>query len=247
MGLFLICVIVSFVYIFFFSNGSEDFEKESTALNQENFIGENALENSTSEDSSFNEEIILSDPRDNLSVLYWYEMPIPYHFASGYECDKIRKGRVEYAFKLLSQATKGNISFVENFSTDKGIEIKCLQELVGEGEREDRKEKKFAVAGEGGITEYSGNRIISGSFSLYQINPEYEYCKGYPGTELHEILHVFGMDHVTDRVSIMNSQRGYGLACQLIDDEIDSCLKYLYGKLNPEYTCKKAPFLNLVG
>ncbi len=178
----------------------------------------------------------IPDPREDLPILFWEEVPIKYHYREGYECDKKRKDRIEYALDIIRGDSRQNITFIEDNNYDGGIEIICSDILVGE-DKEDE-----ATAGET-LLYTIGNEITNAEITIYQINPKYEYCKGYPTTEVHELLHAFGIDHITGRASIMNYIRGHGQECTYMDDKIKDCLKYIYGGLKDETACKKIPFM----
>lgn len=183
---------------------------------------------------------IIKDPRENMSFLYWGSNQIPYHFSEEYPCLDERRSRIFYAFKIINQDTMRNVSFYEENSSS-GIEINCFENLVGA----EKQGKNSATAGEATITEAFNHKIVSAEINLYKINPDYEYCKGYPTTEVHELLHVFGIDHIIGRASILNEKRGHGQECTYLDEEIISCLRYIYGDLNNDYSCKGIPFYEL--
>jgi len=92
------------------------------------------------------------------------------------------------------------ISFYPTIS-DPDIEITCSEE-----NKPGINEKHF-VAGEGGAKEIIQtnrfNIITEGVILLYENNDLRTIDCDYPNVELHELLHVFGFDHVNNKKSIM--------------------------------------------
>jgi len=142
---------------------------------------------------------------------------ISYKFHDGCSQEKIIN--MENAFSIISEKTK-TISFY-NTNSDADIEITCSEE-------ESQKTKNTFVAGEGGPTEFYNNTIypliVKGTIILYK--PKYETSKcSEPIVELHELLHVFGFEHLDKKDSIMYPY----LDCnQKLDDEFIEYLVALY-------------------
>ena len=111
------------------------------------------------------------------------------------ECTEEKKERLERAFFIIEDETK-----IINFypSTDEfNSDI-----LVGCSEHSYETEKNTFIAGEGGPTKILNLTfypvILKGKILLYQ-----ESSCEYPITELHELLHVFGFEHINDSEKIM--------------------------------------------
>ncbi len=111
------------------------------------------------------------------------------------ECVKVRRDAMIEAFDIFAE--KMNlISFYEVENKDVAdIQVGCSDEYIEIGER-------LFVAGEGGPSRIINTSVFKtiekGKIILYN-NPQCDY----PVVELHELLHVFGFDHVDDPSSIM--------------------------------------------
>ena len=116
------------------------------------------------------------------------------------ECDEKKEERVEEAFSILHEKTE-ILSFETADEEDADILIGCSEESY-------EKEENLFVAGEGGPTKIVNSSlypiILKGKVLLYD---DKKYGKksrcDYPVTELHEIIHVFGFDHINDSSKIM--------------------------------------------
>jgi len=110
------------------------------------------------------------------------------------ECTQSKKDKFENALFLISDKTK-IITFYTTNENDADILVGCSKDSY-------EQEKNVFVAGEGGPTEYFTSKfypiIKKGKVLLY----EEDKCD-YPVTELHELLHVFGFDHINDSKMIM--------------------------------------------
>jgi len=143
-------------------------------------------------------------------------------------CNEIEKDRMNRAFNEISLEVP-KISFKET-STNPDIKIIC-SESAEPGKSID--EEHF-IAGEGGAKQIiktgKFNIITNGEILLYE-NSKIETIKcDYPNVEIHELLHVFGFDHINDQRSIM-----YPLieSCeQKLDRSIINELNRLYSQKN---------------
>lgn len=198
--------------------------------NNINPTNQNQSEDEEVEPLSYETEIIKTG--DNSEYPYWKSLPIHYYFSNESSCNKEQKERLLYGFRIITRETDDAISFYEERS-DKSIEIDCYPELIDE--------EGFAVAGEGASYFEDSKEIVFGTIDLYYVDcSEYECQGGYPDTEIHEILHTLGFDHVTDRRSIMNA-RGDGVNREL-DLEVINCLKRIYFK-DKTYICERVKFM----
>lgn len=133
------------------------------------------------------------------------------------DCDKQKTDRLNSAFLIISNSTEIiNFTQIDN-ENDSDILVGCSKESY-------QKEESFFVAGEGGPTKFINldpyPLILKGKISLYEKNS----CS-YPITELHEIFHVFGFNHVNDSRKIMYP---YVNCKQRIDQELINKIKILY-------------------
>jgi len=141
-------------------------------------------------------------------------------------CDEKKSDNMVRAFDELSK----NVNTLIFYPTvsDADINITCS---------EDNKpgiEEKHFVAGEGGAKEIiqTGrfNVITQGVILLYDNNKIKTIDCDYPNVELHELMHVFGFDHVNDEKSLMYP------FIESCDQKLDSLLideiKKLYSQKN---------------
>lgn len=120
------------------------------------------------------------------------------------ECTPSQIASVGEAFSILSERTQV-LSFYRTASvwTDADIIIKCSEqskELDSESEN-----KRTFIAGEGGPTQFLElspySLIKQGEVQLF--SSKYIAQCDEPLVEIHELLHVFGYDHITDKSSIL--------------------------------------------
>lgn len=134
------------------------------------------------------------------------------------DCDLERKNKVLEAFQIISKETQV-ISFYEAQLAPM-IAIYCSQE---KGE----KRNNSFVAGEGGPNKVIEldlyPLIIDGKIYLYDSRSK-DDCK-YPIVELHELMHVFGFDHISNKSTILYP---YVDCDQRITKDIIDKLKELY-------------------
>ncbi len=147
---------------------------------------------------------------------------ISYNIAS--DCSEEKKDRMIEAFNELKNKV-GIISFYSDFNNP-DIEVSCSENT------KHSIEKEYFIAGEGGAKEIiqTGryNVITQGVILLYGEKKGIE-CD-WPNIELHELLHVFGFDHSSDKNSLMFQ---YLESCsQKLDESIINTLKELYSKEN---------------
>lgn len=116
------------------------------------------------------------------------------------ECDDEKTERVKSAFSIIHKET-GVISFRIGSEEDADILVGCSLESY-------QKEENIFIAGEGGPTKIVNSSlypiILRGKVMLYKESPHGEVQKcDSPVTELHELFHVFGFDHINDSTKIM--------------------------------------------
>jgi len=137
------------------------------------------------------------------------------YFIMDCELDKI--SRLNQAFFIIENETK-IITFREIYSKeDADITVSCSAESL-------ETEKNVFISGEGGPTKFLNLSIypliLKGKVILY----EKSSCN-YPITELHEIFHVLGFDHINDSKKIMYP---YVDCKQRIDLELINSLIRIY-------------------
>ena len=136
-------------------------------------------------------------------------------------CSSSKMTRVERAFSILEEETQ-ILSFHTSNEGDAEILVACSPD-------EYEKEKNIFIAGEGGPTKTINTSmpvIVRGKVILYdQDNIHGDVECDYPVTELHEILHVFGFNHINDSAKIMYP---YVECDQIIGKEFIDYLQELY-------------------
>ncbi|MDP3027533.1 MAG: CARDB domain-containing protein [Nanoarchaeota archaeon] len=140
------------------------------------------------------------------------------------DCSNEKKSRMTEAFEELKD--KVGIIIFYPVSDNPDIEVSCSEAT------KHSIEKDYFIAGEGGAKEIiqTGryNVITQGVILLYGEKKGIE-CD-WPNVELHELLHVFGFDHSSDKNSLMFQ---YLESCsQKLDESIINSLKELYSKEN---------------
>jgi len=178
------------------------------------------------EEQIYEEQIITGESNPNF--FYFPDRNISYSLNSSSWCEYERFSRIQRAFSIIENETEGLLSF--NFElVDGDIIFSCPEN-----------DSEFGnSAGIGGPVYYEGYRdIVWGEISLFPYWEDEVICESFPTLEIHEILHVFGFDHVDNNQSIMSE--GFDeltidedgdfqdYACQEIDIEIIDCLKNIY-------------------
>lgn len=131
-------------------------------------------------------------------------------------CSSRKKTNMVYAMFLLSNATQ-ILSFYPEEKSNADVLIGCSVVSYSE-------EKNAFVAGEAKPTGY----INLSYYPLIQkgkIILSKEFDCDYPILEMHELLHVFGFDHVNDKSNIMYPYADCNLR---LDSKIANMLKSLY-------------------
>jgi len=133
------------------------------------------------------------------------------------ECDGEKISRLKEAFSIIENETKIIKFYQTNDEDNADIHVGCSKNAF-------ETEKNVFVAGEGGPTKFLNlslyPAILQGKIILYE-----ESSCDYPITELHEIFHVFGFEHVNDSLKIMYP---YVNCRQRIDPELINMLIELY-------------------
>ncbi|MDD5191631.1 MAG: CARDB domain-containing protein [Candidatus Nanoarchaeia archaeon] len=145
-------------------------------------------------------------------------------YSIGSDCSEEEKNNMIEAFNEL-QNKVGVISFSPKAS-EPDIEVSCSESI------KNSIEKEYFIAGEGGAKEIiqTGryNVITQGVILLYGEKKGVK-CD-WPNVELHELLHVFGFAHSSDKNSLMYP---YLESCdQKLDESIINNIRELYSKEN---------------
>lgn len=179
-------------------------------------------------DQKQNTEEIKKSPSDNqdqylhTNKLHFDHMPITYYFSDPLltnkkdrkKCPNHQIQRLKKAFSEIETRTEALISFKE-VEKEGDIAVNCYGVATSD--------QFHTLSGEGGYKSQE-NIIISGELNFYV----HRNCGNYPDLELHEILHVFGFNHVDDKNSIMYPEQ---IKCDgKVDDLITEELIKIYMK-----------------
>ena len=148
---------------------------------------------------------------------------ISYRIEDG--CEIIKKERMISAFNELSKQV--NIISFHEVSEEPDIEVSCTKK------EKSFENKDYFIAGEGGAKEIvqtgAYNVITGGVILLYESQKKSIKCD-YPNVEMHELMHVFGFNHSTNKNNLMYP---YLESCnQVLDDSLIKELKRLYSQEN---------------
>lgn len=170
----------------------------------------------------------------------WLEMPLTYNVDA--QCGDYESNRVDRAFSEIMNATggvvrfkkvasSGNISVHCQFLTDcYHLDIKRVGNYRIINESICEHEKGIAQ-----INDFNGPIINKADITLYGLAGFAESGKlnemsgfavgscGYPNTEIHEILHTFGIGHSSDPKSIMYPVSDEFTGYRAADPLADSC------------------------
>ena len=111
-------------------------------------------------------------------------------------CNSGKENKMKQAFSIITSRTEKLIKFYPTEEAMADILVGCSPDSY-------EKEENIFVAGEGGPTKIinsSFSVIMNGKVLLY--NESKSTCDE-PILELHELLHVFGYDHIGDKTKIM--------------------------------------------
>jgi len=141
-------------------------------------------------------------------------------------CDAKKRGRVISAFDELSY----NVNIIKFYESQENPDI----EVICDKEKETNVNDDHFIAGEGGANEIiqtgKFNVINKGLILLYDNSDLRTLECSYPNVELHELMHVFGFDHSSNKESLMYP---YLDSCnQKLDNSIIEKLNSLYSQPN---------------
>lgn len=165
-----------YLYENYLSSEVNQFVSQANNMNGKNLV------NVSSNVSQF-----YSNMRFNHNDLSYYINP---------NCEIEKRERMKQAFAIVNIKTEDLIKFYPTTEANADILVGCSADSY-------EKEENIFVAGEGGPTKIinsSYSVIMKGKVLLY--NDSRSICDK-PILELHELLHVFGYDHIKDNTKIM--------------------------------------------
>ena len=205
----------------------ETMEEEEIAID-ENITEEIVEEVSTKEKTDVSESE--DDDKFKTEGLHWTHMPITYNIFNpshyGVDCGPYESNKIRKGFSRIQNDTNGVVHFkeIENLE-DADIVVSCAY-IKGCYEYNAKQVGDYIYytesicgydKGIATITESEGNNILKAEIVMVGLfgfsetrNKEasgfYIGSCGHPSTEIHEILHAFGYEHVNDDNSIMYFQ-----------------------------------------
>ena len=164
------------------------------------------------------QEDALEDQYSNVEELHWGHMPLTYNFDN---CTERSIKKVEEAMDYIHQEVNG-ISFERIYSEDEDIIFMCEEDF-----KEEITEKNVLAEALPYLHTYQENLIIYGDVWIYP----FELCIGSrPVLEIHEILHLFGLEHNEDPYAVRDIMGKWDFSCfQEISDEDKEFLRGIYG------------------
>ncbi len=141
----------------------------------------------------FNEEVYFEDQFPNTNEFHWDHMPITYDIDS---CRKTFGGRmmkdIENSFIFISNRTD-NVILFEEYSSGIEADITFICDIGGIETNNFRGDGTFVTEAEAAIYEYPGTNIFAPS-EIY-IYATYDCLGERPTLIIHEILHLFNLEH----------------------------------------------------
>lgn len=210
--IFIIILIIGLAFLIF-----NNFNKDKIV-----FKNSKIIKISSKDYKNDNDIIYSSTSKDeflNNSEKHWWHMPVTYVFFKGVneknftKCSDNQIERLKMAFEIIKNSTNGSVKFKEE-KIYGDIFIFCYNAS--------KPKEDHIVEGEAKI-KIIKNVIAGGEIYFYS----HLNCGGWPDTEIHEILHLFGYEHVKNNNSIMNPE---SKICDLnkIDKEIINDLNKVY-------------------
>jgi hypothetical protein len=164
--------------------------------------------NNISQEKSINQ---FSDPFNKSDQIHWSHIPITYSLENQKDCGSQEIQRIKRAFEVIKNETDGKVSFIET-NTLGDIQITCHKASVEYDWSKNSEGYRALAESTYYLEEDTYPKVISyGTIDFYDTleNRVSSNCKTYPDTEIHEILHLFGFDHVNEKYNIMNPVQIY--------------------------------------
>ena len=200
--------------------------------------------------------VLIGEEFSDIDLPHFTEFPITYSYAD--TCIGPIVPRIEWAFEILENDTEQLLSF-EQVIGNADIKFICNPDVRVEGDS--YTDITSIIFGETEILEYEGSVIEKTQIEFWGVkeNTRPPACQKFPNLEVHEILHAFGLDHeYGNRYSIMASLGSECIAKDTpitlhstgetfipedkVDDNIISCLKYIYSNGEKGGLCEKVKF-----
>lgn len=231
-GWLILAIVIIFLLYTYGGSSEESYiqEPDYTQVELDSAIEESISINNTAS--------IVLDNFSNMNYLHFGHMPITYSIT--YEECGAESETIEEAIQMIQNKTKDVVSFSEvEDSSVADLKIDCKPVGTYESGTQTLGEAFFFN---------EGNLITSAEVTFFVVGPSefrnVEYCtSGFPRTEVHEILHVFGFDHNNYGVNIMKAANQAGsCAITQINKEYISCLRHIYSNGEIRTSCEDIKF-----
>lgn len=145
---------------------------------------------------------------------------------------------IQWAFQVIENATDGLVRFKEvNLSDNPDIKVIGVTPNEMEFFLNSTYNETGSSDGILGIADPVNDSVIIYNGTIYyqptrtridESNWYYGRCVDFPTTEIHETLHILGFYHTNKTIDSVMYPIDYPCKVKKIDDEIVSCLKYIY-------------------
>lgn len=236
--LIVLLVIILSVVIFFIINNTNNNPSTGQAVKEDNnnsITGHVVKEEAVIESnfSNFSSDKIHFKEIQVKNQIFFRSMPVKYYIYSPQDndaennytkCSEIKDFNIHKAFSVIANSTNETVNFREVSFEEKSANPSIIEDNTIRIRCDNYKSSgAYIVEGEAGpvIDAESSNIIKTGEVYLYHNGLD---IKGDTSGEIHEILHVFGYSHVTDKASIMNPVSRYVMKIDkdIIKDLVES-------------------------
>ena len=161
---------------------------------------------------------------------YWPSGTIAYTFDSANPCSAGKTSNLARAFKIMNDKTDGLVSFVK--SPDAQLVIACHDSLAP---LDSTAWTSVGIDDRGFIHD--------ARIDFYTLPPGTYECDSYPSLEIHEILHVLGLQDTSSGSNVMNLGKvgSDWSPCREMDANMVNCLKNIYSNGRKGQTCTGIP------
>lgn len=148
---------------------------------------------SQEDNNSYLKEEVSSDLFNNVSMMHFNHMPITYFYHPS--CVGPIIPRLEWAFNVLSNVTINKLKFQKINNNSADIYFICSAERNAVAVGFFTTEYTYGLAS---ITDSNNSAIIKTQIQFWSVRNDTRppSCQYFPSLEIHEILHVFGFNHM---------------------------------------------------
>lgn len=182
----------------------------------------------------------------NISYRVYINSTIVYDNETYRANDTLKENQIDKAFDIVENASGNNINFIKlKYNSNKEADIGVWGRNAYNDDCDNvmayERDLNYTTNGWGEIIDYDPEKreIYYSQIKLcayfeknYTSDEYYETwkdSKGYPDTEVHEILHTLGFDHKNETCHIMNPYTQVNECENIkINKDISQCLKHIY-------------------